>query len=140
MRQVMTAPCRPEPPVVVRCEQRSVVVKWYPGSPGGAHKYRLQARLVEGLDGIGTAHNNNNMAAATDCNRAGTAAAGSGGGGGGGVGRKRRAAWGAAGEGGGGGGEWVTVYEGVDSTAKVTAGCHQGGMGNPLLFSLSWLD
>jgi len=116
----MTAPRRPEPPVVVRCEQRSVVVKWYPGSPGGAHKYCLQARLVEGLDGIGTAHNNNMPAAMDYSNRAGAVGACSAAGGGGVGGRKRRAAWGPAGDGGGtGGGEWVTVYEGVDSTAKV---------------------
>ncbi len=144
MRQVMTAPCRPEPPVVVRCEQRSVVVKWYPGSPGGTHKYRLQARLVEGLDGIGTTNTNNNTATATDRNRAGTAATCSAAGDGGGGGRKRRAAWGPVGDsvggGGGGGGEWVTVYEGVDSTAKVATGCHRGGMRNPLLFNFSGLD
>ena len=125
VRQVMTAPRQPDPPVIVRCEQRSVVVKWYPGSPGGAHKYRLQARLVEGLDGIGTT-NSNNMATAADYHRLGTAGACSSAAGGGcGGGRKRRAAWGAAGDGGGAAGEWVTVYEGVDSTAKVTRGCHR---------------
>lgn len=126
--KVMTAPRRPEPPVIIRCEQRSIIVKWYPGSPGGAHKYRLQARLVEGLDGIEATHdkNNNNkyLAKATEYNRASTAGAAGGGGasrgGAGGGGRKRRAAWGAAGDGSGsGGGEWVTVYEGVDHTAKV---------------------
>lgn len=116
----MTAPRRPEPPVIIRCEQRSIIVKWYPGSPGGAHKYRLQARLVEGLDGIEATHdNNNNMAKATEYNRANTAGGSAGRGGAGGGGRKRRAAWGAAGDG-SGGGEWVTMYEGVDSTAKVT--------------------
>lgn len=105
----MTAPRRPEAPVIVRCEQRSVVIKWYPGSPGGAYKYRLQARLVEGLDGIGAALHNPGGA---------SGAATSGGCGVGG--KKRRSAWGGAGEGGGeAGDEWVTVYEGVDTTAKV---------------------
>ena len=122
--KVMTAPRRPEPPVIIRCEPRSIIVKWYPGSPGGAHKYRLQARLVEGLGGIEATHNNYNAAKVTE-HRASTARAaggsGSGRGGAGAAGRKRRAAWGAAGDGGGSGsGEWVTVYEGVDSTAKVT--------------------
>lgn len=115
----MTAPRRPEPPVVIRCEQRSIIVKWYPGSPGGAHKYRLQVRLVEGLDGIEATHdkNSNHTAKAAEHNRSSTAGAAGDGGtgrcGAGGGGRKRRAAWGE------GGGEWVTVYEGVDSTAKV---------------------
>lgn len=94
--QVMTAPRRPETPVIVRANQRSVVIKWYPGA-GGSYKYHLQARLVEGLDGIG--------ALTTDAKRAT-----SGGG--------RRKAWGAT-TGGGVDGDWVTVYEGVDSTAKV---------------------
>eukprot|EP00752_Nemacystus_decipiens_P016176 g14468.t2 len=127
--QVMTAPRRPEPPVIIRCEQRSIIAKWYPGSPGGAHKYRLQARLIEGLDGIEATHDNNNMTKLTEYNRASTAAAAGGGAVGrgssfaGAGGRKRRAAWGAAGDGSGngaGGGEWVTVYEGADSTAKIT--------------------
>lgn len=106
----MTAPRRPDPPVIIRCEQRSIVVKWYPGSPGGAHKYRLQARLIEGLNGIGTIHNT--AITTTKSNRTSASA------GGGGGGRKRRSAWGAT-DGTGGGAEWVTVYEGVDSTAKV---------------------
>ncbi|CAN0215034.1 unnamed protein product, partial [Ectocarpus sp. 12 AP-2014] len=128
--EVMTAPRRPEPPVIIRCEQRSIVAKWYPGCPGSAHKYRLQARLVEGLDGIGAMHNNKSVLATTDNNRANTTR-------GRGTGGNRRSAWGAAEGGGGGGGgcggcgggggggggravgEWVTVYEGVDSTAKV---------------------
>lgn len=93
--QVMTAPRRPEPPVIIRPQLRSIVVKWYPGA-GGSYKYHLQARLVEGLDGIG---------AMAEANRTATASGG------------RRRAWGAT----GGDGEsgWVTVYEGVDSTAKV---------------------
>lgn len=128
--KVMTAPRRPEPPVIIRCEQRAIIVKWYPGAPGGAHKYRLQARLVEGLDGTDAAHdnNNNNMVKATEYSRASTAGAaggvGAGRGGAGGGGRKRRAAWGAAGDGSRSGSEeWVTVYEGVDSTAKVKNRC-----------------
>lgn len=111
----MTAPRRPEPPVIIRCEQRSIVAKWYPGCPGSAHKYRLQARLVEGLDGIGAMHNNKSVLAMTDNNRASTAR-------GRGTGGNRRSAWGGIEGGSGGsraGGEWVTVYEGVDSTAKV---------------------
>lgn len=105
----MTAPRRPDPPVIIRCEQRSIVVKWYPGSPGGAYKYRLQARLVEGLNGIGAIHDTAIAKRTRTCASAG--------GGGGGGGRQRRSAWGAA-DGTGGGAEWVTVYEGVDSTAK----------------------
>lgn len=92
----MTAPRRPESPVIIRSHQRSIIAKWYPGA-GGAYKYHLQARLVEGLDGIG---------ALTYANRA---VGGSGGG--------RRKAWGV--KAGNGDGRWVTVYEGVDSTAKV---------------------
>ncbi|CAN0529893.1 unnamed protein product, partial [Ectocarpus sp. 12 AP-2014] len=87
--EVMTAPRRPEPPVIIRCEQRSIVAKWYPGCPGSAHKYRLQARLVEGLDGIGAMHNNKSVLATTDNNRANTTR-------GRGTGGNRRSAWGAA--------------------------------------------
>lgn len=68
-------------------------------------------------------HNNKSVLATTDNNRANTTR-------GRGTGGNRRSAWGPAkggGSGGGGGGggggraggEWVTVYEGVDSTAKV---------------------
>lgn len=104
LSQVMTAARRPESPVIVRCQQRSIVVKWYPGT-GGAYKYCLQARLVEGLDGVG---------ALIEATRT---AGGGGGGAAGGTTGGRRKAWGATGTDGDGG--WVTVYEGVDSTAKV---------------------
>lgn len=104
-RQVMTAPRRPDPPVIIRCNQRSIVVKWYPGA-GGACKYRLQSRLVEGLDGVG---------ALADATRL----VGGSGGGLAGLGNgRRRKAWGEGGDGDTATG-WVTVYEGVDSTAKV---------------------
>lgn len=93
----MTPPRRPESPVIIRCHQRFIVVKWYP-SAGGAYKYNLQARLIEGLDGIG---------ALTDATRSAASAGGGG----------RKKAWGVSAEDGDKG--WVTVYEGVDSTAKV---------------------
>lgn len=92
----MTAPRQPDPPVVIRSEERSIVFKWYPG-PGGACKYLLQARPLEGLDGIGAlAHVGNRPLSS-------------------GVARKK-ACGAATGEDKGG---WATVYEGVDSTAKV---------------------
>lgn len=100
----MTAPRRPEPPVIIRSHRRFIVVKWYPGA-GGACKYHLQSRLVEGLGGVG---------ALTDATRM---VGGGGSGGVGGVGGRRRKAWGEGGDGDPIG--WVTVYEGVDSTAKV---------------------
>lgn len=105
-RQVMTAPRQPEPPVIIRSQRRSIVVKWYPGI-GGAFKYHLQSRLVETLDGVGA------LAEATRLV----------GGVGGVAGRwagRRKKAWGEGGdEDNDVGGGWATVYEGVDSTAKV---------------------
>lgn len=92
----MTAPRQPDPPVVIRSEERSIVLKWYPGT-GGAWKYLLQARHLEGLEGLGAlAHVGNRPSSS-------------------GVTRKK--AWGVAtGKDKGG---WTTVYEGVDSTVKV---------------------
>lgn len=98
----MTAPRRLEPPVIIRSHRNAVVLKWYPG-PGGAYKYHLQSRAIEGLGEGG---------AVADINWAG-----SGGDGVGGVYRRRKA-WSEGGEGSGG---WVTMYEGVDSTAKVSS-------------------
>lgn len=99
----MTAPRRPESPVIIRSQQRSIIVKWYPGT-GGACKYHLQAQLIEGLDGV---------SALGGFHRAGGDSGGRGGDG------YRRRAWGVMAGGADGEKDWVTVYEGVDSTAKV---------------------
>lgn len=52
--EVVTAPTAPDAPVLVGCSDKSATLKWYPGR-GGAHKFALEAMVVDLLDETRTA-------------------------------------------------------------------------------------